>query len=247
MIFNKKKLIDRLDKGTLTQNLIQAMQKLTFKFFIFGLVFIFPICLSIIALSDSIYKMAEPYLYKNLDDIPNCYTGLVLGAFVKKTGEPSDILEDRLLTALYLYKNKKIKRFLLSGDHGRVHYDEVNNMKNYLLQMGIPEADIFLDHAGFDTYDSIYRAKEIFEVKDVIIISQEFHLPRAIYIARNKGINAFGAISKNYEFNSFQNWKNSIRDKLACVKAFIEVQFNFKPRFLGEKIPITGDSKLSYD
>ncbi len=225
----------------------RMMKNFYFKIAVICISFLILSFLFALYLSYSIHKNAESFLFRDLNKIPNCYTGLVLGAFVKKTGIPSDVLEDRLLTAVTLYRNKKIKRFLLSGDHGRKNYDEVNNMKAYLKNLGIPEEDIFLDHAGFDTYDSIVRAKEIFAVQDVILVSQEFHLPRAIYIARSKGLSAYGAISENYQYNTFQNLKNSFRDIFACVKAYLEVSLNLKPRFLGEKIPITGDSKLSYD
>ena len=147
--------------------------------------------------------------------------------------------------AIELYTGKKIKRFLLSGDHGRKNYDEVNSMKNYLLEKGINTEDIFLDHAGFDTYSTIVRAKEVFGVEKAIIVTQEFHLSRAVYIARSKGIEAYGIKADRQDYYSLVRLK--IRETIAKVKAFSEVMINKKPRFLGSKIPITGDSKLSYD
>ena len=110
---------------------------------------------------------------------------------------------------------------------------------------GIPEEDIFLDHAGFDTYSSVVRAEKVFKVKDMIIVSQEFHLPRAIYIARKKGQTAYGYISDNHKYPGMLNMK--IRECLANVKAFFSIQFNINPYFLGPEIPITGASNKSYD
>jgi SanA protein len=188
---------------------------------------------------------SKEFIYDKVKDVPPCYTALVLGAMVSQSGYPSDFLKDRMDIAIELYKNKKVKRFLLSGDHGQKNYDEVNSMKKYLLDKGIDTSDIFLDHAGFDTYSSIVRAKEIFQVKDVIIVTQEFHLSRAVYIARKKGLNAYGMVADKREYLSIKRLK--IRELMANVKAFWEVLINKEPKFLGSKIPITGDSKLSYD
>jgi SanA protein len=185
------------------------------------------------------------FIYKNANDVPSSYTALVLGALVSKSGYLSDFLQDRMDMALELYRAKKIKRFLLSGDHGHVDYDEVNNMKNYLIDKGVDTKDIFLDHAGFDTYNSMVRAKEIFEINDVIIVTQKFHLSRAVYIARCKGLNAYGMIADKRNYTSIKRLK--LREVLANIKAFGEILFNREPKFLGDKIPITGDSKLSYD
>ena len=158
---------------------------------------------------------------------------------------PSNFLQDRLDMALQLYTQKKVKRLLLSGDHGTIGYDEVNNMRNYLLERGVDTRDIFLDHAGFDTYNSIVRAKDIFGVNEMIIVSQEFHLRRALFIAEKKGVNAYGIVADQSNYGSLRYLKN--REKLACVKAFFEVLINKNPKFRGEKIPITGDSRKSYD
>jgi SanA protein len=187
----------------------------------------------------------KPYIYATISDVPECYTGIVLGAKVNKSGSPSDILKDRIDVAIDLYKNHKIKRFLLTGDHGTSGYDEVNNMKDYLIKNGIDTENIFLDHAGFDTYSSMVRAKEVFQVTDAIIITQQFHLSRAVYIARSKGLNAYGVTSDKRYYRSMEYLK--FREMIANVKALYEIIINKSPRFLGKQIPITGDSKLSYD
>jgi SanA protein len=196
-------------------------------------------------LNSYIHKFSKLYIYDDVTQISSKFTVLVLGAHVGKDGTPSLVLRDRLKKAFILYTHGKVNRFLLSGDHGRKNYDEVNNMKIFLTGKGVPEQDIFLDHAGFDTYNSIVRAKEIFQVHDVIIVTQEFHLSRAIYIARKKGLDAYGCVAEITQQAPLKSLK--LRESLANFKAFFEVLINRRPKFLGEKIPITGDSKLSYD
>lgn len=203
------------------------------------------ICILIIAINLIVIKTSQKYIYKSVDESPTCYTGLVLGALVNHSGDPSDFLQDRLDVAIELYKAKKIKKILLSGDHGQHDYDEVNTMKNYILNHGIDTQDVFLDHAGFDTYNSMVRAKEIFQVDDVIVITQKFHLSRAIYLARHEGLKAYGVIADRREYSSMDYLKT--RELLANIKAFSELLTHKSPIFLGDKIPITGDSKLSHD
>jgi SanA protein len=192
-----------------------------------------------------VIKKSQKFIYEKVSDVPKCYTAIVLGATVNSNGFPSDYLQDRLDMAIELYRNNKITRFLLSGDHGQISYDEVNNMKAYLINHGISTEDIFLDHAGFDTYNTMVRARKIFQVKDAIIVTQEFHLPRAVFIARSKGIDAYGIVADKREYSGMKTLK--IRESLAKVKAFTEVTINKNPKYLGNPIPITGDSKLSYD
>jgi len=216
------------------------------KAFIKPLMILSALILFLVVLANVIvFSKSHNYLYDSADDIPGCYTAIVLGAKVSPEGKPSDFLQDRLDMAIELYNRKKVIRILLSGDHGQTTYDEVNNMKCYLIDHGINTKDIFLDHAGFDTYNSMVRAKEVFQVKDVIIISQEFHLSRAVYIARSKGLVAYGIKADKKEYASLKRLK--IREILAKVKAFAEVTMHKKPKYLGFRIPITGDSRMSYD
>lgn len=112
---------------------------------------------------------------------------IVLGAGVKPSGKPSWMLEDRIIVGEQLYNVNAAPKLLMSGDHGRENYDEVNTMKNYAINDGIPSEDIFMDHAGFETYDSMYRAKKIFGAKKVVIVSQKYHLYRSLYIAKKMG------------------------------------------------------------
>ena len=129
----------------------------------------------------------------------NCIT--VLGASVKSNGTPSNMLEDRLAESVVLYNVGVSNKIIMSGDHANDNYDEVNTMKNYAIKKGIPSSDIFMDHAGLNTYDSMYRLKNIFEVGSTIIVTQDYHLYRAIYIARKLGIEAYGIASNPREYN----------------------------------------------
>jgi SanA protein len=192
-----------------------------------------------------VYAQSRHYCFSEAKDVPASYTAIVLGAMVYQTGKPSFILQDRLDVAYELYRSGKIKRFLLTGDHGQKGYDEVNTMKKYLLEKGVDTRDIFLDHAGFDTYNSMVRAKEIFEVNDAVVVTQDFHLNRAVYLARANGLNACGIASDRREYRTINYLR--FRELSARVKAFAEVIFGKDPVFLGTAIPITGDSKLSYD
>ena len=174
---------------------------------------------------------------------PVCDAVMVLGAMVH--GEtPSPILADRLDYAFELYKNGKAKKILVSGDHGREEYDEVNAMKQYLLDKDVPEEDIFMDHAGFNTYDSMYRAKEVFQVETMIISTQEFHINRALYLAEKIGIEAYGYPSKD---KALYNMKVlNVREGLAKIKAFIDADILKRdPKFGGEAIPISGSGLLT--
>lgn len=164
---------------------------------------------------------------------------IVLGAGVKADGTPSDILTDRISTSLDILNMGVEGKLLLSGDHGRVGYNEVGAMKQYVLDNSdIEEKDIFLDHAGFSTYDSIYRAKDIFKVESAIIVTNEYHLPRALYLADKLGIDAYGYTSDKREYYYMDAYKN--REKIAQVKDFLFVNIlKPEPKFLGDSIPVS--------
>ncbi|MBU3133421.1 YdcF family protein [Clostridium gasigenes] len=172
---------------------------------------------------------------------------IVLGAGVKDDGSPSDILEDRLKTAIEVYNSGVCSKFILSGDHGRESYNEVSVMKEYIINnCDVEEKNVFLDHAGFSTYDSIYRAKDIFEVENAIIITNKYHLPRALYLAKKMGINANGISSdiRNYLF--IESYKS--REKLAQLKDFVYINLlKPEPKFLGESIPVSSSDGSETD
>ncbi|MDB2074444.1 YdcF family protein [Clostridium paraputrificum] len=169
---------------------------------------------------------------------------IVLGAGVREDGTPSDILTDRLSTSLDILNMGVEGKLLLSGDHGKEGYNEVGTMKDYILKNSdIKEKDIFLDHAGFSTYDSIYRAKDIFKVESAIIITNEYHLPRALYLAEKLGIDAYGYTSDKREYYYMDAYKK--REKIAQLKDFLFVNvLKPEPKFLGDSIPVnTSDGR----
>ncbi len=168
---------------------------------------------------------------------------LVLGCGVRPDGRPSDMLTDRLKQAISLYNAGAAPKLLMSGDHGQKNYDEVNTMKQYALDAGIPSADIFMDHAGFSTYESIYRAKTIFQAKKIIIVTQEYHLHRALHIAKALGMEAYG-VSADLRSYTGQIYRD-VREILARNKDFITGIFKPKPTYLGETIPVWGNGNLT--
>ena len=203
------------------------------------------IILVVITLNIYVIESTKP-LIKNISniDIENIDCIIVLGAGIRGKN-PSPMLEDRLLTSIELYEKNISNKIIVSGDHGRTNYDEVNVMKNYLIEKGIPSENIFMDHAGFSTYDSIYRAKEIFKAKKVVIITQEYHLYRALYISKELELDAYGisATKRNYMFQL----KRDIREFAARIKDFIKCIFKPKSTYLGEIIPVSGNGDITND
>lgn len=169
---------------------------------------------------------------------------LVLGAGVRD-GKPTHMLEDRLLTAIELYNNKVASKIIMSGDHGREEYDEVNIMKKFAIEKGVPSNDIFMDHAGFSSYESIYRAKEIFEAKKIVIVTQKYHLYRSLYIANSLGIEAYG-VSADLRKYIGQSYRE-VREIIARDKDFIKCIFKPQSKYLGEVIPVNGDGDITND
>lgn len=170
---------------------------------------------------------------------------LVLGCKVGADGTLSHMLEDRLRQGVALYDLGAAPKLLMSGDHGTAEYDEVDAMKRYAVDANIPSSDVFMDHAGFSTYESIYRAKEVFGVERVIIVTQEYHLYRALMIARRMGLEAYG-VAVNYRTYVGQTSRD-IREILARVKDFGMTIFWPEPTYLGEAIPISGNGDLTHD
>ena len=170
---------------------------------------------------------------------------LVLGCKVGTDGTLSHMLEDRLRQGVALYELGAAPKLLMSGDHGTPEYDEVDAMKRYAVDAGIASQDVFMDHAGFSTYESVYRAKEVFEVQRVIIVTQEYHLYRALMVAREMGLEAYG-VAANYRTYVGQTSRD-IREILARVKDFGMTIFWPEPTYLGEVIPISGNGELTHD
>ncbi len=157
---------------------------------------------------------------------------------------PSPMLSDRLKRGAELYKTGAAPKILMSGDHGRKDYDEVNVMRKYAEDEGIDTHDIFTDHAGFSTYETMYRAKEVFGAKKVIIVTQSYHLYRAVYDAKKLGLDAVGVVSYERDYDNKQTYRD-LREVAARCKDFVYCIFKPKPTYLGEVIPINGDGELS--
>jgi vancomycin permeability regulator SanA len=169
---------------------------------------------------------------------------LVLGAGIRKK-KPSPLLRERLDRGIEIYKSGAAKKLIMSGDHGTKEHDEVNVMKNYAIENGVPSEDIFMDHAGFSTYESVYRAKEIFKAQNIVIVTQEYHLYRALYIANSLKLQAVGS-DASVERLGGQTYRD-FREILARNKDFITCIFKPEPTYLGEEIPITGNGDVTND
>lgn len=177
----------------------------------------------------------EPHIFDTVAEAPTSTVAIVLGASVVR-GEPSPILQERAEVALNLYKAGKVGKILVTGDDSVPGFDEVSPVRRYLESEGVEAEDIFLDHAGFDTYSSMYRARDVFAVKDAIIVTQAFHLPRAVFIARALGLDASGVVA-DQRGNATYNY---LREVPASVKAALDLMFTRVPKYLGEQYPIVG-------
>lgn len=175
-------------------------------------------------------------------ELENTDCVLVLGAGVRD-GSPTPMLRDRLITGISLYESGAVPKIIMSGDHGREDYDEVNVMKSYAVENGVPDSDVFMDHAGFSTYDSVYRAKAVFEADSIIIVTQKYHLYRALYIAEKLGVNAVGVAADLDDYSG--QLKRDLREIAARDKDFFSCLFKPKPKYLGEKIPVSGDGNIT--
>ena len=164
---------------------------------------------------------------------------LVLGAGVRGDGAPTPMLKDRLTQGIALYQDGASDRLLMSGDHGTPEYDEVNAMKQFAVDSGVPSEKVFMDHAGFSTYESVYRAQAVFQAKKVIIVSQGYHLYRALYVADALGLEAYGVTADLQPYQG--QWARQGREALARVKDFFFGLFKPAPTYLGEAIPVSGN------
>lgn len=177
----------------------------------------------------------------NLENI-DCI--LILGAGIRNE-KPTNMLEDRLLTGISLYNKNVAPKIVMSGDHGKKDYDEVNIMKKFAIDKGVITNDIFMDHAGFSTYESLYRIKEIFEAEKIVIVTQKYHLYRSLYIADSLGIKAYGVASNPRLYTG--QFMRDIREIIARDKDFFKCIIKPKPTYLGETIPVSGDGDITND
>jgi SanA protein len=177
--------------------------------------------------------------------VPHAQAALVLGAYVMPDGRPSGMLEDRLRAAAQLYRDGRVDKILASGDHGRPNYDEVNAMRAELVRLGVPDGVIFTDHAGFATLDSVVRARKVFDVKSAIIVTQPFHMSRALWLAHRAGLPAYGLeAGKGRDYGS-KGVQADVREVLARTKAVADVVTGAQPKFLGPQVDIAGSAAAS--
>lgn len=184
-----------------------------------------------------VLAVSNAYVTHDISALPKVKVGIVPGTIrYLSSGNPNLYFSYRIDAAVKLYQSGTISHLLISGDNGRKGYNEPLDMKNALMEQGIPESAITLDYAGFDTYDSMIRAKKVFGQEKYIVISQEFQNERAVYIARRFGIEAYGFNAKDVK--NYGGFRTKVRETLARVKAFVEVQLGVKPTYLGEKVII---------
>lgn len=170
---------------------------------------------------------------------------LILGAGVWENNVPSPMLKDRLEQGIALYKKGVSNRLLMSGDHGRTNYDEVNVMKQYAIDRGIPSEHIFMDHAGFSTYESMYRARDIFKAKKMVVITQGYHMYRSLYDGIGLGLDVYGVSSDPRKYGG-QTYREA-REILARCKDFLYIIAKPKPTYLGEALPVSGNGDVTND
>lgn len=180
---------------------------------------------------------ASPHTFTK-DDVPSRRVAIVFGAEVKKDGTPSVVLKDRVEMAAELYKSGKVEKLLMSGDNRFEDYNEPESMRQYALTLGIPDSDIVLDYAGRRTYDTCYRAKEIFGVESAILVTQRFHMPRSLFLCNAFDINAVGVESENYYYLKRLRLIWNIRELLATVQSVLDVYLLKPLPVLGEPEPI---------
>ena len=210
------------------------MKKKYFKIFGWGIVI--PL-LAILLCNFTISSAANGKTFSRVEEVAKNKVGLILGTAKNLVGgKPNPYYSHRISATIALYKAGKIEFVLVSGDNGTKYYNEPNTIKKDLTAAGIPAEKIFLDYAGFRTLDSMVRAKEIFGLERVTVISQKFHNERAIYLAEKKGLTAIGFNAKDVSGNS--GLKVHLREYLARVKVFFDLIFNTQPKFFGDKIKI---------
>lgn len=209
---------------------LKKLALLLFSLLFFGIVVV-------LFLSFYISHSTSDSIYSNLKDLPPAHTVIILGASVHSDGKLSPVLQDRMDTGLELYRNKKVKRFLLTGDHRTDDYNEVSAMQNYLLNLGVPGKHIFIDPGGLNTYESMYRSREVFEVPSAVVVTQPFHLPRTIFIANELGMDYTGFPADSHYYKTEASLL--IREKLANIKAVFTLLNNKSSSAILSKQPIT--------
>lgn len=204
------------------------------KFIVFLVLGLIMVIFAVLGLESIFKRQTAPLIYSDISKVPSTETVIVMGASVHANGDLSPILKDRVDTAIKLYRNKKVKNFLVTGDHRSEDYNEVSAMANYLEEKGIDKSLIKADHAGLDTYDSMYRAGKLFDVKNAVVVTQAFHLPRALFIANHLELNYIGFKADQRAYQTEYRLKQ--REKLANFKALWEVALDKEPTTLKARV-----------
>lgn len=203
----------------------------------FGFILFLIPCLALLICNHLINSFSEGKTFGNTAEIPKNKVGLMLGTSKKiKGGNPNPYYANRISATVSLYKANKIDFVLVSGDNGSIYYNEPTTMKKDLVAEGVKAEHIFLDYAGFRTLDSMVRAKEVFGLEEVTVISQKFHNERAIYLAEKKGLKAIGFNAEDISLES--GLRVQLREYFARVKVFLDLALKVQPRFYGDKIRI---------
>ena len=185
-------------------------------------------------------------IYENISDVPVMQTAVVLGTSVRPGGKPSTFLLERLDKAVELYRNNRVQKLLLTGDNSGKYYDEVNAMRKYVLKYNIDSKDIFLDHNGLRTLDSIYRGKHKFQIKSAVLVTQKFHQPRALFLAERFNLKAVGYAADSGR--SKLSFYNMTREFLARYLAIFDIYIlKRKSKYMGKQIAITGNGEKTWD
>jgi len=214
------------------------MKKLK-KFILFSVIGIVLIIFTILGIEAIFLRHTSEDIYSDISKIPPRVTVIILGASVHSDGKLSPILKDRVDTAIKLYRRNKVKNFHVTGDHRTEDYNEIAAMVSYLRERGIPQNRITSDHAGLDTYDSMYRAGKLFNIENATVVTQKFHLPRALFISGQLGFNYFGFTADQRAYQTEYRLKQ--REKLANVKALWEVLINKEPSTMEYRLDSSED------
>lgn len=180
-----------------------------------------------------------------VSQVPHTQVAIVPGALVEADGDMSAMLADRVKQASALWHAGKVEKILVSGDHGSWDYDEPTTMRKALVRDGVDPEDVFEDHAGFETWATMVRARSIFAVRDAVVVTQGFHMPRALFLAEAAGIEATGLTADLHEWG-WQGDKSALREVLSRVKSVVDVTLD-TPAMAGPRIPISSaDGRQSW-
>lgn len=217
--------------------LIRALRFLKTRFIVLSAIVLWLFFAVIFLCNYAVVSSAQEFIYDDASTIPHNRVGLLLGTskYTSKNYQ-NQYFNNRILAAAALFHAQKIDYILISGDNRFAYYNEPQMMLEDLIELQVPKEKIYLDYAGFRTLDSVIRAKKIFGLKQLTVISQKFHNERAIFIARKNGIDAIGFNAKDVDKN--YGFKTNVREKFARVKVVIDILTGKEPKFLGERIEI---------